>query len=307
MLAYATLRTTRMGRTAFTASEIDEIRRLLREKVRANRDRQKSIRARLRRIGFRVSELGGGPGFDEGDLEALIQRGAIAILNDDEPPKAGLPSTSGPAVTTVVEDSEGDAESDTGELTTTVELAQEAFRLQIPLEDARDQVPSKPGLYAIFGSRVVWGELGLGDAPDEKPLYIGKAEDSLASRDLKTHFSDGRTGQSTLRRSFAALLRESLGLQGRPRNPQKPERFANYGLSAEHDERLTAWMRRSLAIATWPKPTDCTFALLEIEVALLNRLKPPLNLRDVVTPWTNYVKEARAAMAKQAGRWRPET
>lgn len=30
----------------------------------------------------------------------------------------------------------------------------------------------------------VWELLGLGASPDERPLYVGKSEDSLATRDL---------------------------------------------------------------------------------------------------------------------------
>lgn len=95
------------------------------------------------------------------------------------------------------------------------------------------------GLYAIFGDPGVWRHLGLGEPPDDRPLYVGKAEDSLASRDLKTHLVSGRTGSSTVRRSFAALLREELDLHAQPRNPSRPERFANYGLRRDGDERLT--------------------------------------------------------------------
>jgi len=82
-------------------------------------------------------------------------------------------------------------------------------------------VPAAPGLYAIYGNGDVWEELGLGDPPDGRPLYVGKAEDSLASRDLKTHLGNGRTGSSTVRRSFAALLRDS-GLQPAPGTPSVP-------------------------------------------------------------------------------------
>jgi len=80
--------------------------------------------------------------------------------------------------------------------------------------------------------------------PTNRPLYVGKAENSLVARDVKTHFGDGRTGQSTVRRSFAALLHDELGLRGVPRNTAKPGYYANYGLSAPHDAVLT---RRELS------------------------------------------------------------
>jgi hypothetical protein len=94
-----------------------------------------------------------------------------------------------------------------------------------------------------------------------------------------SNFRNGRTGSSTVRRSFA-----------------------NYGLSREHDERLTAWMRTNLELAVWPKPEECD-SLLQVELVLLGELLPPLNLKDVTTPWTAQLKTARAAMATQARIW----
>ena len=169
-----------------------------------------------------------------------------------------------------------------------------------PISEAAERVPRQPGLYAIHAPAEVWAELGLGAPPDERPLYVGKVERSLASRDVDTHFGSGRTGSSTVRRSFAALLRQPLGLEGRPRNPAKPERPANYGLSPEQDERLTAWMRTHLALAVWPKTEGCDIALGVIENKLLELLEPPLNLKDVITPWTARIKMGRKVMADQA-------
>ncbi|MGW3547006.1 GIY-YIG nuclease family protein [Janibacter hoylei] len=61
------------------------------------------------------------------------------------------------------------------------------------------------------------------DVNVDAPLYIGKAERSLVSRDLQTHFTSGKTGQSSLRRSLAALLRVELDLTAQPRNPSRPD------------------------------------------------------------------------------------
>ena len=95
------------------------------------------------------------------------------------------------------------------------------------IAEAKVDVPPRPGLYAVHGDTAVWRELGLGEPTDARPLYVGKAERSLASRDVDTHFSTGRTGSSTLRRSLAGLLADQLALKGDPRNPAKPERSAS--------------------------------------------------------------------------------
>ena len=190
-------------------------------------------------------------------------------------------------------------------LTGFVADARDALRRPGVLAGAEARVPHRPGLYAIHSDRQTWNELGLGDPPDARPLYLGKAEHSLVIRDLKTHFGDGRTGQSTVRRSFAALLHDTLNLQGIPRNTSKPGYFSNFALSEDHDDALAHWMEKRLLLATWAKPPDCAFALGEIERELLGELLPPLNLQGVVTPWTAQIRAARAVMANEARAWRP--
>jgi len=91
------------------------------------------------------------------------------------------------------------------DLTAAAAQARDSLGRPRPLAGADGVVPGRPGLYAIYGDAKTWNELGLGMAPDGRPLYIGKAEDSLIIRDLKTHFGDGRTGHSTVRRSFGRL------------------------------------------------------------------------------------------------------
>jgi hypothetical protein len=191
------------------------------------------------------------------------------------------------------------------DLTAVVGQARQALRRAQELTSANDAVPRQPGLYAIYGDAKTWKDLDLGNPPDERPLYVGKAEDSLITRDIKTHFGDRRTGQSTVRRSFAALLHDKLGLLGMPRNTASPAYFSNYGLSATHDAALTRWMREQLRLATWGKPSDCEFSLGEIERALLAALEPPLNLQGVSTAWTSQLKAARAVMTEEARSWRP--
>lgn len=171
------------------------------------------------------------------------------------------------------------------------------------LRDQIRNVPSRPGLYAVYGD-AAWEELGLGDPPDDRPLYVGKAEDSLATRDIKTHFGEGRTGQSTLRRSFAALLAKRLELKGMPRNADKPAHFSNYGLSPADDHKLTGWMKEHLRLAVWPKPSSLGVPVVDIERAVLSRLQPPLNLKDVVTPWGPMIKAARKTLADEARNWK---
>jgi hypothetical protein len=185
------------------------------------------------------------------------------------------------------------------------ELDEARAALQPPgrrLDDPTLRGVDGPGLYAVHGPGHVWEELGLRTPPDKRPLYVGKAEVSLISRDVRTHFETGRTGSSTLRRTLAALLQEPLGIRAQPRNPNNPERFANYGIEPEGDKKLTEWMRTHLTLALWFRSV-VDGELVRIEQALLKQWEPPLNGKDVKTPWSVYIKTARKRMADEARTW----
>ena len=68
-------------RSRFTRAEIAEIKRLVREKQTAPADRQKALRARLRRMGFFISDYADEPGFVESDVDALVGRGTITVTD----------------------------------------------------------------------------------------------------------------------------------------------------------------------------------------------------------------------------------
>lgn len=174
---------------------------------------------------------------------------------------------------------------------------------RFPLENALPTLPANPGLYAIHGDELAWTELRL-DAPSEDlPLYVGKTEESIVKRDLETHFRDGRTGSSTVRRSLAALLRTELSLSGMPRNPANPGSFSNFGLSPADDAKLTRWMCDRLEIAVWP--TDSPRALADIEADVLHRWNPALNIARVEHRSRSFLRAQRKVMADQAREWTP--
>jgi len=171
------------------------------------------------------------------------------------------------------------------------------------LVDAEPHVPDEPGLYAVYGTAATWRQLGLGEPPDTRPLYVGKAEKSLKSRDLKQHFETGRTGQSTVRRTFSALLKPCFGFCGVPRNKEKPDKPSHFGLEPDDDLKLTEWMRERLELAVWRRPSTCS-DLHFVEVGVLSRWVPPLNIQDNRSSrWRPLITTARRAMAGEARRW----
>src|SRR4051812_1169613 len=76
---------------------------------------------------------------------------------------------------------------------------------------------ASPGIYAVFFVSNEFPKSCVDVKPREL-LYVGKTESSQVSRDLNTHFADGKTGSSTLRRTLGALLRVELGLKPQSRS-----------------------------------------------------------------------------------------
>lgn len=170
------------------------------------------------------------------------------------------------------------------------------------IAEAEQNVADIAGLYAIYGAQAIWQQLGLSD-PDARPLYVGKAEASLKARDLRQHFESGTTGSSTVRRTFAAMLRGSLGFRGVPRDKADPRKWSHYALDDEHEIALTEWMRTNLKLAVWAKPAECD-DLHVVEKAVLAKFVPALNIQDNLTsPWRPAVRKARRVMADDAKVW----
>lgn len=164
-----------------------------------------------------------------------------------------------------------------------------------------DVTADAPGLYALHGGPDAWHDLGLGQSPTNTALFVAKFADL---KDLQL-LTTGRTGQSTVRRTFAALLRDHLELRGLPRSQTKPADLGDYALSDEHDALLTTWMTDRLEIAIWPQPPECT-NLGDVEVAVLKKWSPPLNLRDTRSTMGAKVTTARKLMAADARAWARE-
>ena len=119
-------------------------------------------------------------------------------------------------------------------------------------------------------------ELGgtLWKAPEPAIIYIGRA-----GKDSPRHWRND-TGVSTVRRSLAAMLANSLQLTSVPnQNPDADDadRYSNYALTAESEEKLTAWMKHNIRISFWEMGPE------KIEAAyhgLINFNTPKLNFQD---------------------------
>jgi hypothetical protein len=69
------------------------------------------------------------------------------------------------------------------------------------------------------------------------------------------------------------------------------------------DEFVEHWMAEHLRLAVWPAPPG--IELNDVETAVLQELKPPLNLSKVTSPWKPTINSARRRMVEGLRARRP--
>lgn len=158
-------------------------------------------------------------------------------------------------------------------------------------------VPGVPGLYAWWAASDLLPNLqylpdrGRHPAkPDLVLLYVGIAQD-LRKRISGKHLGSS-TGGSTLRRTFAALQSQQLGLVAcwSPNGDRVT-------LEKQSEARLTAWMRQVLHVSWVPHPQPRT-----IEAEVIGLLGPACNVdHNEHHPSHRQMIAARAAWRASAG------
>jgi hypothetical protein len=93
------------GRSEFTPAEAAKLRQLIREKQMADPGRQKTLRARMRQIGFCISDHGDFRGFTVSDFDDLVSRGVITISDDVSTARVVVPARAPAAEPAVADDS----------------------------------------------------------------------------------------------------------------------------------------------------------------------------------------------------------
>ena len=135
----------------------------------------------------------------------------------------------------------------------------------------------------------LWGE------QKHRVVYIGKSKPN-SSR----HFQSGSTGTSTIRRSLAALLAHKLDLVPIPRSTDENDndRYDNYMLDTESEDKLTEWMRANFTAAFHEVAEDIGEATLK---AMVQYSVPMFNFQN--NPENKYgaeIKKYRKRLAEEA-------
>lgn len=135
-----------------------------------------------------------------------------------------------------------------------------------------------PGIYAFFfvGNNFPF----LGDKVSKHQIiYIGKTESSQEKRDSKTHFTSGKTGSSTVRKSIGALLYSKENLKPIPRNDVDYQngRFSHFKFDEQSEIKITMWMINNLALSFYEFPRSKE-EIENLETELINKIVPILNI-----------------------------
>ena len=171
----------------------------------------------------------------------------------------------------------------------------------VALDVAKSRLPKSGGLYAwwMLGSALPGVLAPKHPAqPDLSLLYIGIAPNgqlssaTLHSRVVGNHMT-GNIAASTLRRTLASLLIETLALQPIKKVSKK------IVLPRDQNTRLSAWQKEHLRLTWHPTPQPWI-----LEASVISSLRPPLNLADNEThPFYEKLVAARRALnlaAKEA-------
>lgn len=135
-----------------------------------------------------------------------------------------------------------------------------------------------PGIYALFFIGNDFPLLGS-SVSKHQIIYIGKTESSQEERDAKTHFTSGKTGSSTVRKSIGALLCSQDNLTPIPRNDSDYEagRFSQFKFDEQSEIIITDWMKNNFALSFYEYPKTKQ-EIEDLETKLIDELVPILNI-----------------------------
>lgn len=159
-----------------------------------------------------------------------------------------------------------------------------------------------PGIYAFF---YIGNDFPLlGDSVSKHQiLYIGKTESSQEKRDSKTHFTTGKTGSSTVRKSIGSILCYQENLMPIPRNDNDyaKRRFSHFKFDNPSEIKITDWMKKNMALSFYEYP-ESKEKIDKLETEIIKQLKPILNIdhKNPDNPYLNQIKQLRRNCASIA-------
>lgn len=256
------------GKRKFTQKEAEQIRILIREKNRVTPGQQKTIRYKIRKLGFYYSDFSSSKeGYTIADFDALIKSGQIEIIgkkSKDSIQKISMESDSYVVRRKILPSKSHDFSA--------LLAAFQENRFD-PKLDSEIKIPGQPGNYIVClckGSILPSVDI----IPKMKKfaglnvVYTGIASQNLRERDYRQHFTGNNAGRSTLRKSIGSLM--GLKKISRDKDPST----GKTKFTASDESKLSRWMLSNLVLYFYANKYFNRF-----EDELIQHFNPPLNLQ----------------------------
>src|SRR5690606_29807862 len=118
----------------------------------------------------------------------------------------------------------------------------------------------------------------------------------------KTHFTTGKTGSSTVRKSIGSILCSTGSLKPIPRNESDytKNKFSHFKFDLQSECKITEWMKINLAISFYEYPRT-KYEIKELEGKLIDEVVPILNIsRNPENFFKDKLKKLRKDCALKA-------
>lgn len=256
-----------MRKTTFTKSEYTELKKLISQKVLADRSEQKKIRDKIRKIGFHYSNFSSKKGYDVSDLEELVRNKQIKIIVGSTPDLKPKPTTQKAVKKVNTAQSKVNLDS----------LEKMTFR---NFNELSDSTLSKTGLYFIKlknGAKLPIRYQTILDQRSHRIIYIGKAQDQSLRDRLNQEIYHTRPG--TFFRSIGAVL----NYKPIPGHLEGKRNQKNYKFSPTNTNSITNWLLKNTEFVIKELQGDFSVEdeLIRKYCPLLNDKSNPLRLSEL--------------------------
>jgi len=259
------------GKDEFTADTINKLEELIKLRIKTPSSGQKSIRQKMRNLGFYGQDDWGVTDMQVSDLHSLIKSGRIKIIGGNFKPSSASTAVSKPTPTTKPITPKSSTTSSTN-----IDKILESFKVNCfdPKLDAENKIDDSPGNYIICLRKnaklpTVSISPTLTKFEGLNVIYTGIAGGSLRTRDFRQHFKGDNAGRSTLRKSLGVLFGYKLIPRDKDPNTGKTK------FDIKDEQELSEWMLTNLIMFFLP-----TADFNSIEIKLINKFNPPLNIKD---------------------------
>ncbi len=261
------------GKTEFTKSEANQIRKLINQKLNASKNEQKTIRNKIRNIGFYFSDFSNKKGYTVQDFENLIKTGEIKIIGNEILEKSQIKS-----------EAKTNSQNSTNEIPVVenedIENALIINEKFCSIKDLNQNILNSTGFYCIRlkkNSRLPDRYQSILNQRKNKLIYIGKAEGQTLRERLAQELELKSPG--TFFRSIGCVLKY-FPIKGHLKGKSNQN---NFKFSTEDKSEIIEWLRNNveLSISKYTGDFNIESKLIGKYCPLLNDTHNPMKLQEL--------------------------